>query len=229
VPGLWRLHLALARLLTRRGEETDDEDCFRQALDEVKLAKKAANGTADVYYHAGVIQRRLKEYKRALDEFRTCLRRDPDNFDAQQSARALTEYLSDQSREKGRLDAATAMIVLVAFCHLVALWVLFLRHQVSSTLVTTLAPVLIGLMIIGFLLESLVALRLPGLQADLAQPQAPALPPPKADISFGGSTLSLESRSSAAGQEDLAPGVKAGQPTHPGSVVTNFARGGVDK
>ena len=72
--------------------------------------------------------------------------------------------------------SAVAAIFSGPFCLLseLALWTVYLHlapHKVSSTMVGTLTPIFLGLAFVGFLLPSLVRLKIPGLEAELTKPQ----------------------------------------------------------
>jgi hypothetical protein len=62
------------------------------------------------------------------------------------------------------------VIVGTAFALLAAMWTDFLwKHHVTPVMITTLTPVLIGLMAIGFVLPLLIRFKFPGgIEADLS-------------------------------------------------------------
>jgi formate-dependent nitrite reductase membrane component NrfD len=85
-------------------------------------------------------------------------------------------------------------ITLISLAGLVFLWWKYLNEAgkngdrlITSTMVMTLSPILLGFITIGFLLPWLIKLKLPGLEAELSQPRERVLARTTGNISVGGS------------------------------------------
>jgi tetratricopeptide (TPR) repeat protein len=181
----WRLYLTLSQLLVRRGDETEEDYYYKDALAKVRTALSRKSDEADVYLHAGVVQSKLENYDAALRNFRRCLALDEENPEATRAVALLKEVLRQESvRTRGSLWGGI-LVGFVATAQLFALWVFYLRGQVSETIFTVLAPISLGLVVLAFLLPWLIKLRLPGLEAELSKVPEKVDSGPKAAISFG--------------------------------------------
>ncbi|MFF7216261.1 tetratricopeptide repeat protein [Streptomyces sp. NPDC008238] len=173
----WQLRLALARLLVQAGDAEQDADRYRDAGQEARAAIRLAEREAEPHFVAGVVEQRLGTqtvdvrlkllHRRRAQRFLTrCRRLDPAHQDAQRALRLLEE---DARAARGS-RLSSAVLVLVATAVLGAAWVDFLwKHHVTAVMLTTLTPVLAGLIAVGFLLPVLIRLKLPGgMEADLS-------------------------------------------------------------
>ncbi|WP_433124847.1 tetratricopeptide repeat protein [Micromonospora sp. CA-240977] len=173
----WRLHLALARLLFHQADATQNDDVFAEAYAEaVEAIAAAPAGEADPYYVAAVCQVRLggtatvgalgdaPSRRVALRHLRRCLSVEREHVDAQRLVQLL-------ERERGVARTAalgTATIATVALGLLAVMWTaFFVSDRVTTVMITTITPVLVGLVAVAVLLPSLIRLKLPGFEADL--------------------------------------------------------------
>ncbi|MFE0630690.1 tetratricopeptide repeat protein [Streptomyces sp. NPDC058864] len=173
----WQLRLALARLLVQAGDAEQNADRYRDAGQEARTAIRLAEREAEPHFVAGVVEQRLGTqtvdvrlkllHRRRAQRFLTrCRRLDPAHQDAERALRLLEE----DSRAARGSRLSSAVLVLVATAVLGAAWVDFLwKHHVTAVMLTTLTPVLAGLIAVGFLLPVLIRLKLPGgMEADLS-------------------------------------------------------------
>ncbi|WP_329188878.1 tetratricopeptide repeat protein [Actinacidiphila glaucinigra] len=173
----WQLRLALARLLVQAGDAEQNADRHRDAGQEARAAIRLAEREAEPHFVAGVVEQRLGTqtvdvrlkllHRRRAQRFLTrCRRLDPAHQDAERALRLLEE---DARAARGS-RLSSAVLVLVATVVLGAAWVDFLwKHHVTAVMLTTLTPVLAGLIAVGFLLPVLIRLKLPGgMEADLS-------------------------------------------------------------
>ncbi|WP_431945820.1 hypothetical protein [Actinacidiphila sp. bgisy167] len=154
--------------VTRAGE-LDPCDTSRTAI---RLAEREP----EPHFVAGVVEQRLGTQtvdvrlkllhrRRARGFLTRCRRLDPAHQEAERALRLLEEDV--RAARGSRLSSA--VLVLVATAVLAAAWVDFLwKHHVTAVMLTTLTPVLAGLVAVGFLLPVLTRLKLPGgMEADL--------------------------------------------------------------
>ncbi|MDX3354291.1 tetratricopeptide repeat protein [Streptomyces sp. ME01-24h] len=173
----WQLRLALARLLVQAGDAEQSADRYREAGEEARAAIRLAEREAEAHFVAGVVEQRLGTqtadvrlkllHRRRAQRFLTrCRRLDPAHQDAERALRLLEE----DARAAHGSRLSSAVLVLVATAVLGAAWVDFLwKHHVTAVMLTTLTPVLAGLIAVGFLLPVLIRLKLPGgMEADLS-------------------------------------------------------------
>jgi len=184
----WRLHLTLSQLLTEVGDKNDDPDLYEEALKEIREAVSLNPEHAEPYFHAGVVRFKLEDYRGALRNFRLCLRKDPEHFDAERNMRLVQAFTKEErKRVRGSLYTGMAMGV-VCVLLLIMLWVLYLRPtntRVTATMVITFSPVLLALALVAFLLPWLIKLKLPGVEAELSQPKERISRGPTGSIGFG--------------------------------------------
>jgi tetratricopeptide (TPR) repeat protein len=150
----------------------------------------------------GVIPRRDRHERLAVDYLHTCLKHHPQHREAAH----LLALLEDQRPVNPQVLGQWSIIV-VAIALLATLWITFLEStRVSQNTVLILSPILIGLLVIASLLPFLERFKLPGIEADVRSPpddlESPA---PLGDVSLG--ELAAES---------LSPGTdRATLPTAP--------------
>lgn len=187
----WQLHLALCQLLSDLADKNDDPDLYNEALKEASTAILLKPDHASPYFYAGLVRYKLEDYHRALKHFRECLKRDPDHFDAEQNARRVRALLQSQ-----RVRAQSGIYVgavLGAICAglLGTLWVLYFKtDKITVTMLSTLSPILLGLIFVAFLMPWLSKLKLPGVEAELSRPKEKISTGPTGSVSFGASSLS---------------------------------------
>ncbi|MCZ7418281.1 tetratricopeptide repeat protein [Verrucosispora sp. WMMA2121] len=172
----WRLHLALARLLFDQADATQNDDVFAEAYAEaIEAIKHAPANEPDPHYVAGVCKIRLGRathtalsdtYSRrqSLRHLRRCLSLDHGHVDAQR----IVQLLEREGRTARTAALGTVTVAAVAMILLSVLWTaFFLSTRVTVVMITTITPILVGLVAIAVLLPSLIRLKLPGLEADL--------------------------------------------------------------
>jgi tetratricopeptide (TPR) repeat protein len=189
----WRLHLTLSQLLTEMGEKNDDSELYEEALKEIKEAISLNPQRIEPYFHAGVVRFKLEDYRGALRDFRFCLEKDPDHFDAERNVRLVQAFTKEERRRtRGSLYAGIVMGV-VCILMLIVLWALYLRPgvtKISETMVITFSPILLALSLVAFLLPWLIKLKLPGVEAELSQPKEKISKGPTGAIGFGTTSIS---------------------------------------
>jgi tetratricopeptide (TPR) repeat protein len=181
----WQLHLTHCQLLTELGDKSDDTELYEEARRESATAIKLRPDEALPYFHAGIVRYKLEDYQGALKAFRACLERDPDHFEAEQNARQMKALIRrERVQTHGGLVVGIVLGVL-CFLFLIAIWALyFMSDKVTSTMIATMSPVLLGLVFTAFLLPWLSRLKLPGVEAELTKPKEKLSPGPSGTISF---------------------------------------------
>jgi tetratricopeptide (TPR) repeat protein len=195
----WRLHLTLCQVLTRMAEESGDGQLFEEALKEVNVALRLQPQHADAHFHAGIVRFKLDDYRRSLKAFQRCLEADKGRVDAEINARRV-RGLIQQEKVRSRASAVASFIVgFVVFLQLVAIWMLRWLYGasesalVTTTMITVLVPVCLGLLVISVVLPWLSKLKLTGLEAELSEPKPKeALASgPKGEIGFGNASRTI--------------------------------------
>ncbi|MFJ9179588.1 tetratricopeptide repeat protein [Streptomyces sp. NPDC102360] len=195
-----QVHLALTRLLIQEGDAVQRIEPYEQALQEAELAGTLAAGKSECAYLAGIAEQRrgaqsgdlrvrLLSRRRALAHFRRCLHLEPGHTDAAQAMRLLEE----ENRITRSSRISTGVLAAVCAVALVTLWVDFLwKHHATAVMVTTLTPLLAGLMAIAFLLPVLSRLKLPGgMEADLSASLQQVSAGPVGEMSLSTSWMSF--------------------------------------
>jgi tetratricopeptide (TPR) repeat protein len=184
----WELRLTLCRLLTRVGDNTGDALFYRDALKEATAAIRLQPERPEPQFHSGIVRFKLEDYSGALNAFRRCLQSDELHLDAEINARRIQALRRQEKKDRRVSTVASAGLFLLLLAQLVALWVLHLTTaKLSSTMLTVLVPILLGLMVISLLLPWLSRLKMTGLEADLSEPEAKEslAAGPKGEIGFG--------------------------------------------
>ncbi len=197
----WRLHLTLCQLLIRLADETGNPELAQEAWAEVSLALRAAIKHPDPHFYAGIVQFKLEDYRGSLRCFRQCQKLDPSRVDAEINARRVSALIRQEKIRSKTTIASSVVIGVVVISQLSLLWWGALKHVpvVTSTMITVLVPICLGLMIVAVLLPSLTKLKLTGLEAELSQPKpTDALASgPKGDVNFGAASLNVSGALSA--------------------------------
>lgn len=217
----WQLLLALARLLIERGDATQRNDLYVEALSVAQDAIDTAEREPEPYFVAGVatfkigenrteVQSRPFHRRRAVRYLRRCVELEPRHAEAR---RVL--LLVRQSLRVARGSAiGSAVLTGISATLLLALWLaFFLNYQVTTVMLGTLTPVLAGMVALGFLLPFLVRLKLPGgIEADLSASLSQVSSGPTGDVSIGpgrfagrGADAALSSSSLSAGPRGELP------------------------
>jgi len=217
----WQLLVALARLLIERGDATQRRDLHLEALSTAQEAIEIAAEQADPHYVAGIAAYKAGESgpeararpfyrRRALRHFRRCLRHDPTHTEARR-VMALAEQGLAVAR--GSLAGSVALMV-VASSLLVALWLgFFLTDKVTTVVIGTLTPILVGLVALGFVLPFLVRLKLPGgVEADLSASLNQVTSGPTGEVSIGPGRLVGTSSDGSSARSPLSAGPRGELP-----------------
>ncbi|MCS7483163.1 tetratricopeptide repeat protein, partial [Umezawaea endophytica] len=217
----WQLLVALARLLIERGDATQRRDLHLEALSTAQEAIELASEQADPHYVAGIAAYKAGESgpeararpfyrRRALRHFRRCLRQDPTHTEARR-VMALAEQGLAVAR--GSVAGGVALMV-VASALLVALWLgFFLTDKVTTVVISTLTPILVGLVALGFVLPFLVRLKLPGgVEADLSASLNQVTSGPTGEVSIGPGRLVGTSSDGSSARSPLSAGPRGELP-----------------
>ncbi|WFE98582.1 tetratricopeptide repeat protein [Micromonospora sp. WMMD964] len=197
----WRLHLALARLLFHQADATQNDDVFAEAYAEaIEAIKGVPAGEPDPYYVAAVCKARLggissvgavgdaHSRRQALQHLRRCLKIDEGHVDAQR----VVQLLERESRTARSAALGTATVAAVALGLLSVMWTaFFLSNRVTVVMITTITPILVGLVAVAVLLPSLVRLKLPGFEADLQAGLGPITSGPTGDVAIRPGNLAI--------------------------------------
>jgi tetratricopeptide (TPR) repeat protein len=194
-------------LLVCMGDDTDLDQFYDEALDEVKKAIKIRPDHPDPYFHAGIVQFKLKDYWRAKKSFNSCLKKDKNNFEAERNIRIIKPLIFSETIRSDTGIAGGLVVGLISMLLLAVLWGNYLYFKwttASDTVLIIVTTVSLGLIVIAFLLPSLARLQLPGgFVAELSQPKETISSGPKAEIGF---STSLVKGSETGGSDSLQIG-----------------------
>ncbi|MDP8931642.1 MAG: tetratricopeptide repeat protein [Actinomycetota bacterium] len=195
-----RLHLVLSHVLILRGDETKEDDYYKDALTEVNIALGIRPGDLDVRFQRAVLWAKLEDYRDALKDFKHILdteakllkggeveREGVDpvrHAEAERQAKKIREQLQRENLRTKGVRSGAFVIAVISVGQLAYLWYLYAHARVSDTLLTLLIPILLGLVVVSFLLPVLVRLKLPGMEAELSPlgEIGSSEPPVKADF-----------------------------------------------
>ncbi|MET9762495.1 tetratricopeptide repeat protein [Streptomyces sp. NPDC006372] len=184
-----KLNQALARVLVQAGdavpesaEQASGTPFYDDALSAAKAAVLSDMNDPESYFVAGVVEQRLasqtsnafeqsrhrKNARHYFEESENHHREEGGKYEARRAAQLLGE--SSFPWMVGATVAGPFVVLIVALV-LLATWVDFLwGADVTTTMVMTLTPVLLGLIFAGFLLPKVISLKLPGgVEASLAE------------------------------------------------------------
>jgi tetratricopeptide (TPR) repeat protein len=171
------LHLGLARLLIVRGDATQRPEFYSEALLEASEAIKNLDIDANAYFYAGVARYKLASVTTSTIEraqfristlryFTRCLEVDPYHYEAQRNRDLILREIA-RSR---RTVYGGAILGAISLAAVGGMWAgFFLSDRVTPVMVTTLTPILFGLLLLSLLLPALSSFKLPGLEASLNQ------------------------------------------------------------
>ncbi|WP_033289647.1 tetratricopeptide repeat protein [Amycolatopsis jejuensis] len=196
----WQLLVAVAKLLIERGDATQGRQFHADALAHAQEAISLASNEAEPYFVAAVARYKLAESagdfpakpaqrRKAIRDLRRCVKIDPGNVEAQRSLQIMEESL----RITRSSTAGSVVVVVVGIAALAALWTaFFLSDKVSGVMLTTLTPVLVGLVVLGLVLPFLIRLKLPGgVEADLSASIRQISSGPTGEETFGPGRFSV--------------------------------------
>jgi len=112
----WKLHLLLSQILIRRGDDNNKEQTlYNEALKHINNAKRInLTGHSDIYFHAGIVDARLGDYRSAQRNFKRCLEINCERFEAEHYSR-LVRNMIREDRRVSRLNIWGGL-VLAAIC-----------------------------------------------------------------------------------------------------------------
>ncbi|WP_370938472.1 tetratricopeptide repeat protein [Amycolatopsis sp. cg13] len=206
----WQLLVAVAKLLIERGDATQGRQFHADALARAQEAISLASNEAEPYFVAAVARYKLAESagdfpakpmqrRKAIRDLRRCVKLDPGNVEAQRSLQIMEESL----RITRSSTAGSVIVVAVGIAALIALWVaFFLSDKITGVMLTTLTPVLVGLMVVGLVLPFLIRLKLPGgVEADLSASIRQISSGPTGEETFGPGRFSVTAAASSPGPQ----------------------------
>jgi Tfp pilus assembly protein PilF len=197
--GRWRIHQALAWLLSHQADRQQNAELLKDAYGEAQQAiRQAPAGAAEPYCVAGLVQFRMAALAREPIERRWCQRRArkhlSDCLGLEHQNVEARRYLDILEREMrwAAPDLGGFALSVVSFGLLALIWTMFfLDKKVSATMLSVNTPILVGLFTISTLLPTLIRLKMPGFEADLQpQPKQESLGPTGADT-FGPGRFSV--------------------------------------
>jgi tetratricopeptide (TPR) repeat protein len=195
----WRLHLTLCQVLTRMAEETDNPRLLEEALEEVNVALRLEPQHPEPRFHAGIVRFKLEDYRGSVRAFRRCLQADKGRVDAEINERRV-RALIQQEKARSKTSAFASFIVgFIVFLQLIAMWLLRWLYGagesalVTTTMITVLVPICLGLLVVSVVLPWLSKLKLTGLEAELTEPKPKETMAagPKGEISFGNASRTI--------------------------------------
>ena len=170
----WRLHLTLCQVLTQMAEETGNGALFEEALKEVNVALHLKPQHADPHFHAGIVRFKLGDYRGSLQAFQRCQEIDKSRVDAEINARRMLALIRQEKTRSRASEIASFFVGFVVFLQLVVIWMLrwlYGNAIVTTTMITVLVPVCLGLLVVSVVLPWLSKLKLTGLEAELSEPK----------------------------------------------------------
>jgi tetratricopeptide (TPR) repeat protein len=171
------LRLHLAQLLIERGDRLESAHMYEEALAEAQHAVRLQPNDPEGAYVQGVAFHRIAQQQtapmarsvhvaRARRQLERCVRLAPDHVSANRDLRVI-EIRREEARKSYTGSIAVAVL---AIALLVLIWVAFLvSDEVTEAIVLTMTPILVGLVVVAFLLPYLTSLKMPGLEATVAQ------------------------------------------------------------
>lgn len=164
--GRWRLHLAMSKILTQRGDETHEQRFYEEALAETNKAIVLGGGEPEPHFQSGVLRAKLGDYWRAWRNFEHCRARDPEYVEAERYAEMLQRQLFRGALRSSHVGGVALGVVSIG--QLVTVWVLYLANRIPDTVFATVVPVSLGLLVVAFVLPWLTHLKMPGFEAEVS-------------------------------------------------------------
>src|SRR5438067_1513718 len=95
----WSLHLTLGQLLEKRGDETEDQRFYVEALSEINKTVALKDDESEPHFQAGMIRNKCGEYRAAIRSFERCLRIDKNNFIAERNIERIKSGLKEEKQK----------------------------------------------------------------------------------------------------------------------------------
>lgn len=187
----WQVHLTLCRLLTQKGDETEESLHYEEALMEAKKAKRLKPEHGDPYFHIGIIMAKQKDYRAALKNLRFCLNKNSHHYEAELSKRRVQAHL--RKERSGSYFWVGFCVGVLCVSQLVLLWYYFSQDKVTGTILSVLIPVLLGLVMVGFLMPWVIKFKMPGLEVGLVEQKEPIYQGPKGEVGFSKASATISS------------------------------------
>src|SRR5438067_1212189 len=194
----WSLHLTLGQLLEKRGDETEDQRFYVEALSEINKTVALKDDESEPHFQAGMIRNKCGEYRAAIRSFERCLRIDKNNFIAERNIERIKSGLKEEKQKVTKWTRFGGISPsIVSFAVLAVLWWGFYHpgyfpeqgkgDHITPAMLITLTPILLGLIVVSFLLPALIRLKLAGLEVELSQPKLKETLAvgPKGEVGFG--------------------------------------------
>lgn len=176
------------------GNETDAHQYYKEALDEVRKATKLKPHHPDSHFHAGIVQYKLGAYRKAYEKFRSYPEEGENYSEAIRNVKRIKELLRDERRlQRGGIYGGIVIGGVSTILVSILWYAYFFTDKVTETMLTVMSPILLGLVVVAFLLPALIRLKLPGLEAELSQPQESVSSGPKGEVGFGSSQPTISS------------------------------------
>lgn len=166
-----RLLLTLSRALVARFDNTGDSELLAKALNGVHQTRQLRPPTPESFFHEGVIQAKLGNYREALTAFLECQRLDGSWAEAGVNASNIKLHIKGSRPDLRFAETKSWLIALLLVCQLGALWYLRMddKSAVTDTMLTVLVPICLGLIIVAFLMPSLSKFSVTGVSVELTQ------------------------------------------------------------
>jgi tetratricopeptide (TPR) repeat protein len=171
------LRLHLAQLLVERGDRLESAHMYEEALAEAQHAVTLKPGDPEGAYVQAVAFHRIAQQQtapmaravhvaRARRQLERCVDLAPGHIAAQRDLRVI----EIRRKESVKSNAGSVAVAALAIGLLILIWVaFFVSDQISEAIVLTMTPILVGLVVVAFLLPYLTSLKMPGLEATVAQ------------------------------------------------------------
>lgn len=139
----WRLYLLLSQILIQLGDTANKDrkqksfDLYldaRKFVDEAKQSSPPLN--ADIFFHAGIVQYKLENYRSSKNYFLDCVNANSNRFDAD-SYSGIVQDLIDQERRLIKVNKWYGYLLAgICIFLLGGLWISFYSGDTRSILVT---------------------------------------------------------------------------------------------
>ena len=162
------LHITLAQLLIKCGDQGINETYYKDALKEIQIATKIKPDNPSNYFYNGILRFKLEDYSTALTCFRQCLDFDKHFIEAELNSIKIQDILQRNKTLVKFSKFPSIFLTIVFLAQLILVWVLYLKtEKITVVTVSVLVPILSGLLIISILLPWLSKFKMSGIEAEL--------------------------------------------------------------
>lgn len=163
------LHIALAQLLLRNGDQAINDNYYKDALKEIQTAIRLKPANPSNYFYNGIIKFKLEDYQAALTCFKLCLKYDKDFIEADLNARKIKAILDRNKTLFKSSKFPSIFLTIIFLAQLILVWILYLKtEKITLVSISVLVPILSGLLIISILLPWLSKFKMSGIEAELS-------------------------------------------------------------